>query len=146
MPLVAAHPGQQQAPQSSRQRERGEGGNGGRGVLVEGGELVKGGTGLMVEGGELVKMGSGLLVEGGELVKGGRGGNDAFPLKISTTSNTGPKDEPAAQTNQIFKSAHESTHNRFSKPITIFNTCTFSTTHLYHPQTVPVPEMAATLR
>ena len=58
MPLVAAQPGQQQAPQSSRQKERGEGGNGGRGVLVEGGELVK----------------------------GGRGGNDAFPLKISTMS------------------------------------------------------------
>ncbi len=46
MPLVAAHPGQQQAPQSSRQRERGEGGKGGRGLLVEGGELVKGYGGM----------------------------------------------------------------------------------------------------
>ncbi len=90
-----------------------------------------------------MKGGSGLLVEGGELVKGGRGGNDAFALKISTTSEF---DNPAAQTRHIFKSAHESTHNRSSKPITTFNTFTSSTTHLAHPQTVPVPEMAATLR
>ncbi len=76
--------------------------------------------------------------------KGGIGGKNAVPLKISTTSEI--DDPPAAQTRQIFKSAHESTHNRSSKPITTFNTFTSSTTHLDHPQTVPVPEMAATLR
>ena len=90
-------------------------------------------------GGKLVKGGRRLLVTGGTLVIGG----EAFPSNMSTTSYNA---SPTVQTREIFKTARRLDTQPPLTRITVFNTFTSSTTHLNHPQTVPVPGMAATLR